>query len=38
MKIIIFVLIAFGVASYTLHKESQLGKIHYNKYHLTHGN
>jgi hypothetical protein len=38
MKSIIFVLIALGVASYTLHQDSQLGKIHYNKYHLSHGN
>ncbi len=35
MKHIVFVLIALGVAQYTLHQDS---KIEYTKYHLSTGN
>lgn len=35
MKQTIFILFALGLASYTLHQESQLGKTEYNKYYLS---
>jgi hypothetical protein len=35
MKSVLFALFALSVASYTLHQESQLSKIEYNKYHLS---
>jgi hypothetical protein len=35
MKVILFALFSLGVCTYTLHQESQLSKIEYNKYHLS---
>jgi hypothetical protein len=38
MKVILFALFSIGVATYTLHQESQLSKIEYTKYHLSNSN